>query len=60
MAGDLPQTSAAEWIGKLKETLALVWEVAVEKEQKAKDTMAHRLEQNAKSRHFSKGDQVLV
>ena len=60
MGGDLSQSSAIEWIEKLKDTLALTWEVAVEKEQKAKDKMASRSEHKAKARHFSKGDQVLI
>lgn len=42
MGGDLKQSSAVEWIEKLREKLALVWEVAVEKEGRAKDKMAHR------------------
>ena len=37
-----------------------VWEVAVAKEGKAKDKMAHKSARNAKLRHFSRGDQVLV
>ena len=60
MGGDLPQSSAVEWIANMRDTLALVWEVAVVKEQRAKDKMALRSEQKAKSRHFTKGDQVLV
>ena len=57
LGGDLLQSSAVEWIDLLR---ALVWEVAVEKEKRAKDNMALRSKQNAKRRHFSKGDQVLV
>ena len=60
MGGNLPQCSAIEWMDQLKGTLALIWEIAVGKEQKAKDKMALRSEKNAKSRHYSKGDQVLL
>ena len=47
-------------IGMLREKLALVWEVAVDKEAKAKDKMVRRAEPHVKERHFSPGDQVLV
>ena len=60
MDGDLLQSSAVEWIDRLKGKLALVWEVAVAKEGKAKDKMANKSAWNAKLRHFSRGDQVLV
>ena len=60
MGGDLQQSSTVEWIDKLREKLALVWEVAVVKEGKAKDKMALRSEKHSKVRQFSKGDQVLV
>lgn len=40
LTGELPQSNAADWIGKLREQLALVWEVAVMKEQNSKDKMA--------------------
>ena len=60
MDGDLLQSSAVEWIDRLRGKLALVWEVAVAKEGKVKDKMAHKSARNAKLRHFSRGDQVLV
>ena len=60
MRDGLPQSSAVEWIDSMRGTLALIWEVAVAKEQQAKDKMATRSERKAKSRHFSKGDHVLV
>ena len=60
MDGDLLQSSAVEWIDRLRGKLALVWEVAVAKEGKAKDKMAHKSARNAKLRHFFRGDQVLV
>ncbi len=60
MGGDLQQSIAVEWIEQLREKLALVWEVAVEKEGRVKEKMAQRSEQRAKMRHFSRGDQVLV
>lgn len=60
LSGDLLQSSAIEWINKLKEKLALVWEVAAVKEANTKERMAHKSKQNAKLRCFSKGDQVLV
>ena len=60
MGGDLPQSSTVQWIDQLREKLALVWEVAVGKEERAKDQMALRSERHSKIRQFSKGDQVLV
>ena len=55
MDEDLLQSSAVEWTER---KAALVWEVAVE--GKAKDKMVHKSAHNAKLRHFSRGDQVLV
>ena len=49
-----------EWIENLREKLALVWEVAVEKECNVKEKMVKRNEPQVKERHFSLGDQVLV
>ena len=60
LSRDLPQTNAVEWIENLREKLALVWEVAVEKECNAKEKMVKRNEPQVKERHFSPGDQVLV
>ena len=60
LGGDLPQSSAEEWIQNLRDSLTLVWEVAVDKEGLAKDKMAQRSKKKATSRHFSQGDQVLV
>ena len=37
LGGELPQSSAVEWLEKLREKLALVWEVAVDKGSKAKE-----------------------
>ena len=47
-------------IGRLREKLALVWEVAVKKVAKVKEKMVRRAEPHVKERHFSLGDQMLV
>ena len=60
VGGDLNQSSATEWVESLRDKLALVWEVAVEKECAAKTKMIRRSERYAKPRQFSPGDQVLV
>ena len=60
LRGELQGSYAVDWLEGLREKLALIWEVAIDKELVAKRKMVERTDRTAKVRNFSPGDQVLV
>ena len=60
LEGDMSGGKAIDWLDSLKEKLALIWEVEVERESEAKTKRAERWDKHAKERSFTPGDQVLV
>ena len=60
LEGDMSGGKAIDWLDSLKEKLALIWEVVVERESEAKTKRAERWDKHAKERSFTPGDQVLV
>ena len=60
LSGDLPHSSAVEWVDQLREKLCVIAEAVKEKEGLAKESMKRQYDKHAVDREFEVGIPVLV